>query len=299
MVDCADRLAALTLLAWILGAADSNTSRAAELVIPSVVLAPMVEAETPARQTGVVDRIDVAEGTFVKRGTVLAALDPRAAVLAVQQAQLEHDQMLARVANQLRIQYAEKALDVARAELKRSEESISKFPKSISRSQLDVEQLTVEKLQLERRQAEHDLTLEQFELKLKQNALAAAELTLELHAVRAPFDGVVALVRARPGEWVETGTAVCRLVAVDALRAEGFVDARQLQHVSLGSPVQFAVDDAPDRSHRGVLRYIGPEEDPVTRQTRVWAEIDNSQRKLRPGQRGELRLEPLPTPGDK
>ena len=43
----------------------------------------------------------------------------------------------------------------------------------------------------------------------------AAKLELELHSVRAPFAGVVSLVRGRPGEWVEPGSPVLRLVAID------------------------------------------------------------------------------------
>jgi macrolide-specific efflux system membrane fusion protein len=38
----------------------------------------------------------------------------------------------------------------------------------------------------------------------------------------------------------------------------------------------------------GALRFVSPEIDPVTHQVRVWAEIDNRQLRLRPGQQGQL-----------
>jgi macrolide-specific efflux system membrane fusion protein len=182
---------------------------------------------------------------------------------------------------------------VARAEMKRSSESNEQFARSISQSQLDVERLTVEKLELERKQAEHDIALEKFELRLKENALDAAKLELEMHAVKAPFAGVVALVRGRPGEWVQPGTVVLRLVAIDKLRAEGFAPAAAANEKLLGAKVQFVVVDESGAASKsppveGVLRFISPEIDPVSRQVRVWAEIDNKGLQLRPGQQGQL-----------
>jgi len=237
--------------------------------------------------------IAVEEGAAVKAGAVLAALDDRAARLAVAKADLEREQVFAKASNELRIQYADKALEVARAEMKRSSESNEQFARSISQSQLDVERLTVEKLELERKQAEHDIALEKFELRLKENALDAARLELELHAVKAPFAGVVALVRGRPGEWMQPGAPVLRLVAIDKLRAEGFAPAAAANEKLLGAKVQFVVVDergvaSKSASVEGVLRFISPEIDPVSRQVRVWAEIGNKGLQLRPGQQGQL-----------
>jgi macrolide-specific efflux system membrane fusion protein len=281
----------LWMVALAVGSSIAPATAGAEeavLTIDSVVLHPLVEAETPARQTGVLARIVVAEGAAVEAGAVLASLDERAATLAVKKAELERDQAAAKLHNTLAIEYADKALAVARAELRRSQESNEKFPSSISDSQLDVERLTVEKLQLERKQKEHELELQNFDLRLKQNALDAAQLELQLHVVRAPFAGVVSLVRARAGEWVQPGTPVLRMVAVDKLRAEGFAPADSMVEAMTGATVRFALENADEAPWEGRLAFVSPEVDPVARQVRIWAEIDNSQRKLRPGQQGRL-----------
>jgi macrolide-specific efflux system membrane fusion protein len=287
--------------AWITAtvAAAARAGDAVPLTIDSVVLRPLVEAEAPARQVGVLARIEVDEGALVQNGDLLASLDDRAAALKVQQAMLERDQAAAKAENRLSIDYADKALEVARAELRRSEESNQKFPGSISNSQLDVERLTIEKLELERQQAEHELVLARFDLDLKNNALQAAQLELELHAVRAPFSGVIALVRGRVGEWVEPGAPVLRLVAIDRLRAEGFAPAAAAESL-LGASVRFAVRRDPvaaeedahgaAAAYEGRIGFVSPEIDPVTRQVRVWAEIDNADHRLRPGQQGKLQV---------
>ena len=43
------------------------------------------------------------------------------------------------------------------------------------------------------------------------------------------------LVRGRAGEWVEPGTPVLRLVAIDRLRAEGFASADAVDASMLGA----------------------------------------------------------------
>jgi macrolide-specific efflux system membrane fusion protein len=288
----------------VIGTSFAGASERVAIEIKSVVLRPLVEAEVPARQLGVLARIAVDEGAVVDADALLASLDDRTAALKVKQADLEQRQAAAKAANRLSIEYAEKALEVAKAELKRSEESNEKFPNSISESQLDVERLTIEKLELERRQAEHKFELARFDNDLKKNALEAAKLELELHAVRAPFAGVVALVRGRAGEWVQPGAPVLRLVAIDRLRAEGFAPADAVTEATIGANVQFELRGngkaagADERSADGAetfagrIGFVSPEIDPVTRQVRIWAEIDNTGRRLRPGQQGRLILAP-------
>ena len=263
-----------------------------EVRIVSVVLRPLQAAEVPAQQTGLLKKISVEEGQHVQENEILATLDPLEAHLAVVRARLERAQAEKKANNQISIQYAVKALEVAEAELRRSHESIEKFAKSISQSQLDVERLTVEKLMLAKLQAEHELALEKFGLQLRQTDLEAAQVVLEKHRLRAPFAGTVVLIRGRAGEWVEIGAPVLRLVAVDKLRAEGFLPMEQASAELVGKRVTF-VSTVGQQSVQatGELRFVCPEMDPVTRQVRVWAALDNTDGAFRPGQQGTMTIE--------
>jgi len=272
---------------------ESTSESTPKLRLDSVVLRPLRAAEVPAQQTGLLQQISVEEGQRVKKGQLLASLDARQARMAVARAELEHAQAEAKAKNEIQILYAEKALEVAKAELRRSSESIEQFAKSISQSQLDVERLTVEKLTLERQQAEHELVLERYGVRLKQTELEAAQLQLSQHQLIAPFAGTVVLVRGRVGEWVEVGAPVLRLVAVDKLRAEGFLPADQASAALIGQPVTLSVANGDKTSQvTGKLRFVSPEMEPVTRQVRVWAEIPNKGGALRPGQQGALEIQP-------
>lgn len=286
----------LIALVWFtascFGSAASRADEVSTLRIESVVLRPMQAAEVPAEQTGVLKQIVVAEGQQVEQGQLLATLDDRQAKLAVARAEFEHAQAAAKAKNEISIRYADKALEVARAELKRSSESIEQFPKSISQSQLDVERLTIEKLTLERQQAEHELALERYGVQLKQAALDTAQLQLAQHRLAAPFAGRVVLVRGRVGEWVEVGARVLRLVAVDRLRAEGFLPAEKADASLVGKPVKLLVAKGAETIELpGTVRFVSPEMEPVTRQVRVWAEIANTEGRLRPGQQASLEIE--------
>ncbi len=288
MSDAIFRHVKFILLFALILRAEEVRSADATLVIESVVLSPLNAAEVPAQQIGVLREIAVEEGAVVEVGAVLARLDARQAELDVAKARLEAAQAAAKANNRTKVEYAEKSLEVARAELKRSQESIAQFAKSISQSQIDVEQLTVEKLTLERKQAEHELELDRFALQLKEQELAAAELKLELHEVQAPFAGAVVLVRGRVGEWVEVGAPVVRLVAVDTLRAEGFLAVENVASDLVGREVVFRSDTG--TVAKGTLRFVSPEMDAVTRQVRVWAELANPTGEFRSGQQGSLEI---------
>ncbi len=277
-------------LALICAAAlcDADARGASPLVIESVVLSPFDAAEVPAQQVGMLREIVVEEGATVEAGQVLARLDVRQAELEVAKARIEAAQAAAKANNRTKVAYAEKSLEVARAELKRSQESIAQFAKSISQSQIDVERLTVEKLMLEKKQAEHELELDRFALQLKEQELAAAELNLELHSVEAPFAGAVVLVRGRVGEWVEVGAPVLRLVAVETLRSEGFLAVEEAASDLVGRDVVFRSESG--ATANGKLRFVSPEMDAVTRQVRVWAELENAKGEFRSGQQGSLEI---------
>jgi len=275
-------------LLCILALWDVTTNAETPLVIDSVVLSPLDAAEVPAQVVGMLREIVVQEGATVEAGQVLARLDTRQGELDVAKARIEAAQAAAKANNRTKVAYAEKSLEVAQAELRRSQESIAQFAKSISQSQIDVERLTVEKLLLEKKQAEHELELDRFALQLKEHELAAAELKLKLHSVEAPFAGVVVFIRGRVGEWVEVGAPVLRLLAVETMRAEGFLAVEQVASDLIGREVVFRSETG--AMAKGKLRFVSPEMDAVTRQVRVWAELENPKGEFRSGQQGSLEI---------
>jgi macrolide-specific efflux system membrane fusion protein len=259
--------------------------------VEAVVLRLLAEAEVPAQEAGVVTNVAVREGQRVKQGELLTQIDDQIARLGADAAKAQYEIARAKATNDVRIRYSKKALEVSEAELRRSTESIEKFAKSVSQSQLDVERLTVQRNELEAEQAMHEQEVAKLELNAKANELSAARAAVSRRRIIAPFDGMIVQVYVRKGEWVEPGQQALRIVNVERLKAEGFVPASQATTDIEGKPVRLTIDGNDEQKFRGMIVFVSPEVDPITGQVRVWAEIENRNRNLRPGQPARMVIE--------
>jgi macrolide-specific efflux system membrane fusion protein len=252
------------------------------------------EAAVPAQEAGVITAVAVREGQHVKQGEVLAQIDDQVAQMAERSAKLAYDGAHEKASNDVDIRYANKAAEVAEAELRRSNESIEHFAKSVSQSQLDVEKLTLDKSKLEAEQATHEQQIAKFEMSSKENEWAAAKLQVARRKIVAPFDGVVVQIYVRLGEWVEPGQKALRIVSVDRLKAEGYLPAQDARAGLSGAPARIGLDlsGQPGATFDGKVVFVSPEIDPITGQVRVWADIDNHDGRLRPGQSVKMTLSP-------
>jgi macrolide-specific efflux system membrane fusion protein len=98
-------------------------------------------------------------------------------------------------------------------------------------------------------------------------------------------------VLKQPGEWVEPGEPIVRILRLDRLKAEGLVSADALDGSLLGRPVTLTVNQSQKPvQYRGKIAFVSPEVDPVNGQVRFWAEIENADLALRPGLHGSLTI---------
>ena len=278
------------VLGLLLAGADPST----ELRIDSALLTLIEHADVSASEAGLLSLLAVKEGETVAEGKPLAKIDDREAKLI--RARAETELKVARVLadNDIKVRFAKASVAVAEAELKRSLESNIKFSKSVSQSEIDRLKLVVDKTILEIEQADLDLQQAQLSWQVKQHDLDRANLAVERRTIAAPFPGMVVQWKKQHGEWVEPGTPVMRLIRLNRLRAEAFLASQTLPTNLVGRPATLLVD-VPGKSSakfEGKLVFVSPEIDPVNGQVRVWAEIDNSDLSLRPGQTGTLVIGP-------
>jgi multidrug efflux pump subunit AcrA (membrane-fusion protein) len=128
------------------------------------------------------------------------------------------------------------------------------------------------------------------------NQLQLAERNLERRRIVTPVEGVVVKVFRHPGEWVEPGEVVLRLVRINPLRAEGFLDATKIKRDLSNQPVRLFVDlpGAGETVFAGKLVFVSPEIDPFNGQARVYAEVANRDLLLRPGMRARMEISTAP-----
>lgn len=79
---------------------------------------------------------------------------------------------------------------------------------------------------------------------------------------------------------------------IDQLKAEGFVDASKIQSDLRGMRVQLTVELTPGKTemYTGKIVFVSAEVEPVSRQSRIWAEIDNKGQRLKPGLPARMKI---------
>ncbi len=261
--------------------------------VVSVVVSAVEQVEVSAAEQGTLSSVKVEEGDVVEAGQVLASLDDGDAVLARERAEIERDAARAEAENSLRVQLAQKSLEVVTNDLNRVKRSRELFRNALTDEEVQHRQLAVDRAALELAQAEHDQKQAGARARLAENELAIAERNVQRRRVMAPIAGHIVKLTRRAGEWVEPGQPVLRIVRVDRLRAEGFIGAVDAHQVASGQKVTLAVElpGAGQRTLAGVLRFVSPEINPVDGRVRVWAELDNAGLQLRPGVRATMSIE--------
>jgi macrolide-specific efflux system membrane fusion protein len=281
----------LAMLIW-LAVIDGPSAAEPELVQVAVLVNLLEQAEVPALEAGKLVEIPAREGLQVREGDVLARIDGTEAELLLQRARMELEAAAKNATNELAVLTAEKTREVAQEIFQRTDEGAQRYKGSISQTDLDRLRLDAEKAELALRQARHDLELAKLTCQLKQNELDFAAHRVERRQITAPLSGMVVEVRRRRGEWVEAGQTVVRAIRLDRLQAEGFLDAKQARGL-LGGSVMLHTDQETAEQYQGRIVFVSPEVDPINRQVRVLAEIENPDLTLQPGVHGTMRIEPL------
>lgn len=258
---------------------------AEEILVDSVVLNLIAEAKVPADEAGAMVDLAVQPGARVQRGDLLARIDDRDVLLELERAKIALEHAQEQAASDVKLRISRKSLELATAELKRAEDANRDLKDVVSMTQMQKLKIDVERAELEVEQAMKDRAAADRAVKAARHEVQIAERAIERHRVVAPIEGVVAEVRRQPGEWLEPGETVLRLVHDDRLRAEGFVHVRQLAVPLLGAAAQLEVM-LPGQGRvvfPGTVTFVSPEANPINGQVRIWAEIENAEHKLRAG----------------
>ncbi|NQT15946.1 MAG: efflux RND transporter periplasmic adaptor subunit [Planctomycetes bacterium] len=263
-----------------------------QIEIASALIKLVEQVDVPAREAGVLASVEVVEGRMVEEGELLARIVDTEARFAEATAKGELEIARKKSENDINTRYAKKSVEVAKAELARSMESIEQYAKSISESEMDRLRLLVERAILEVEQSERELEIAEFTQQIRQSEHEAAKERVQRHRITAPLGGVVVQVNRRRGEWVEPGEMVMRILRLDRLRAEGFLNAQYLRHDLQDWQVKLTVDlpGEPGAEFPGTVVFLSPEIDPVNSQISIWVEIDNEDLRLRPGMRAKMTI---------
>lgn len=127
------------------------------------------------------------------------------------------------------------------------------------------------------------------EFAVNEKGVEQAQADLTLTEIKAPLAGQVTRVYKRSGEGVQAGEKVLQIISTQRIRATVEVPVTVAAHLKKGMPVTVVVDQPEDgnvmKTHRYTvpLRSIDPSVIPGPQKVTIWAEIDNTEGKLREG----------------
>lgn len=122
-------------------------------------------------------------------------------------------------------------------------------------------------------------------------ALRKAELNLAHTRVTAPFAGRVASIAVVPGQWLNVGDEVMRIVDLDPIRVEVHVLEGEVVHLAPGRSARVTFAAFTDTVFTGTIETINPVVDPATRTAKVTVTIPNPDGRILPGMYARVTLD--------
>lgn len=212
---------------------------AASLTLTGTV-EPRLETELGFRVLGRVIARNVSVGDLVRKGDVIAAIDPLSLELAVRSAQSELANSQAQLTNASSSEQRQRILAEARsgseAALEQAEQGRRSASASVARAQANLDK------------AEEQLTYAQ---------------------LRAEFDGVVTATSTEVGQIVSAGQSIATIARPDERDAVIDVPEAAFPKLKLGAPFEVSLQLDPTIRTSGEVREIAPEAEATTRTRRT------------------------------
>jgi HlyD family secretion protein len=234
----------------------------------SGVMQPLLTFSVKSKAWGEIIEMRVQTGDEVKKGQLLARIDPRIPRQNLTQAQAAVDK-------------ARAALTTSTAQFKRSEELYKS--QSIAETEYDAAKLA---------QATAAATVVTAEASLQ-----TAKDAMEDTQVRAPITGSILELDAVLGTVISSptlggGTVILKMASLDTVQDSAMVAETDIGRVQPGLPATITVDAFPNRSFDGTVLKIGPEARVVQNVTTfpVFVNIPNPGHTLKPGMNTEVRI---------
>ncbi|MDP8032981.1 efflux RND transporter periplasmic adaptor subunit [Pasteurella atlantica] len=204
----------------------------------------LTKIDVGAQVSGQIKQILVKEGQKVKKGDLLAIIDP---------------------------QLAETELKLALAELENLRGNLAIKSEQLKQRQMDVErQYTLMQKNATSKQlfetSKHHLSITKAEVRIAQSNLASAQIKVEKSQtqlryteIRSPMDTTVVSVTAKSGQTLVTtqqAPILMQLADIETMQIETNISEADVISIKIGAPVSFTLLGKPDNKHYSKLDNI-------------------------------------------
>jgi membrane fusion protein (multidrug efflux system) len=122
-----------------------------------------------------------------------------------------------------------------------------------------------------------------FNLKNARAQVEQQKAMVDKKVLRAPFAGHLGIRQVDMGQYLNAGTTVVTLQALDPIYVDFFLPQQALGEIKMGEAVSARVDTWPGQAFAGKITAINPLVDSSSRNVQVRATLGNPDRRLLPG----------------
>lgn len=236
-------------------------------------LNPVVSVQVGSQVSGQIKDIFVDYNSVVKKGDVIARIDPDSFTLRVNQAMADLEAGRATAMTQ------RANLGALQAEVSRAQVALAEAERNLKRNQMLVEKGFVSQAALETAQAAVATAREQVKtaqaqravgeaqvrngealVKQRESQLAQAKVDLERTTIRAPVDGIVISRSVDAGQTVAASLQAPTLFLIARnltdMQVEASIDESEIGRIAVGQEATFTVDSFPGRTFRGKITQV-------------------------------------------
>lgn len=262
--------------------------------VPGCLITLIEDIDVPAQEAGMLTKLLVREGDEVKTGDPLGQIDDELEQELKKVAEYKLQVAEKEETNTYSAQAAEAAEKVSEAEFLQAQEANRRKPGTVAPAELNRMLLSHRHAKLQWQQAEYDLEIAEISKLVRQAEDGVAALQLKRRGIVATLDGIVVERYLDKGEWVRPGDRVLRIIRMDRLRIEGYIDATKVSPAQVRKGQKVSVRLSPGealsvgpmgREFPGEIVHVSPVVEAGPRFL-VWAEVDN------PGRDGDWPLRP-------
>jgi membrane fusion protein (multidrug efflux system) len=138
--------------------------------------------------------------------------------------------------------------------------------------------------------SEGDFEKIQYELEALQASYNLASLELDYTQIRAPIDGVVSERYIKLGNTIEIGAPIFRVTSFEPLVSYMYIPEREYRQIAPGQPVTIDIDALAGVELFANVTRVSPIVDPDTGTFKVTIEINDAERRIKPGMFGRMTI---------
>ncbi|HCA7080457.1 TPA: efflux RND transporter periplasmic adaptor subunit [Citrobacter sedlakii] len=243
-------------VAWTTLASDSpdehlaletiGTGDIEKVVLVTGVLKPAVQVNVGAQVNGQLRKLYVRRGDKVKKGQLLAEIDP-----TIQESDLNN---------------AHAQLASAKAQKLSAQATLLRYRQELNRQRMMMRDGSGVRSEFEQAQAQYDAQVQQIavsdaQIVQAEMAVKSAQANLSYTRIVAPIDGEVLGIVTREGQTIvssQTAPTILVLANLDTMQVQTRISEADVQKIRPGQPLRFYVIANPEKRYSSTMGFVQP-----------------------------------------